>query len=359
VGGQIGRAPEAAMSSSIRRGFTLIELLVVLAIIAVLIALLVPAVQRVRESAHRLHCQNNLRQLGIALHHYQATHGALPPGMVTSQVSLTNAEATGFTLLLPFLEQDNTRRLYDFEQPWYAPANAAAVAAEAPVFFCPSNRLHGSIELTAIAVQWSTKLPPRAAACDYAFSKGANAALHKNWEKTPLEVRGVFGIRRPDEAQGLSLLQITDGASSTFALGDASGGSPVYLVRDLANPLQPALDSSGNTTPIEQSWGAAGITDADHPWYGSVFAVTAQYGLPADPRDEPMNRRPATPTVFGNDPKGDNAKGLDAVSGFRSLHPGGCNFLFCDGSVRFLQQAIAPAIYRALSTYAGGEATDF
>ena len=343
------------MSSS-RRGFTLIELLVVLAIIGVLVALLVPAVQRVREAASRIQCQNNLRQLGVALHGYHGTAGSLPPGMTTAQISLTNAEATGLTLLLPHLEQDNARRLYQFDVPWYDSANALAVAVEVPLFYCPSNRGGGSIELAAIALEWNTKLPPRVAACDYALCKGANAALLRNWPKTPLEVRGVFGIRRPDENGGVRLLEISDGTSSTLAMGDASGGNNLFLIRDLANPTQPITSpSTGQPVQADQSWGAAGITDADHPWYASIFAVAAQYGFAPDPRDEPMNRRPVTPTVFGNDPKGDNAKGLDSVSGFRSLHAGGCNFLFCDGSVRFLRQSIQPAVYRGLSTHAGGE----
>jgi prepilin-type N-terminal cleavage/methylation domain-containing protein/prepilin-type processing-associated H-X9-DG protein len=338
-----------------RRGFTLIEILVVLAIIGGLIALLLPAVQKVREAATRLQCQNNLRQLGLALHNFETVRKCFPPGLITDQAIIADAAASGFTLLLPFIEQDNVFRLYSFQEPWYHTINFQAVGIEVAIFYCPSNRNGGSLDLGPIAAQWGMTLPPTAACCDYALCKGANAALNLNWNRVPVPVRGVFGIRKPQEP-GVRIAEITDGTSSTIAMGDAAGGNPQYLAADLSTPSLPAVNPfTGQTVPIEQSWGAAGITEAGHPWYGSIFAVTAQYGLAPNPRFEPMNRRPTRPTVWGMDTKGDNSSGRDWVSGFRSLHSHGCNFLFCDGSVHFLSEATRPEIFMGLSTYAGNE----
>src|SRR5207253_10108539 len=138
---------------------------------------------------------------------------------------VSDAEASGFTMLLPFLEQDNTWQIYHFDVPWYQQANYQAVGTAVKVFYCPSNRDNGSISLAAIAAEWGTPLPPWAAACDYAFCRGANGALHQDWNRIPLEVRGVFHIRPPGDRLGLRLTEIGDGMSNTIAMGEATGGN--------------------------------------------------------------------------------------------------------------------------------------
>jgi prepilin-type N-terminal cleavage/methylation domain-containing protein/prepilin-type processing-associated H-X9-DG protein len=345
-----------------RAALTLIELLVVIAIVAVLVGLLLPAVQKVREAAARAACQNNLRQLGIALHHCHDVRGWFPPGLTvrgTDNVEL--ASFGGFILLLPFLEQDNWLRRWDPDRTWYEPPNAAIVSAEVKVFYCPSNRTGGAIDMAFLAPAAGRPLP-NIAATDYLLCKGANAALCERTELPPA-ARGAFDVnsrtRLPD---------ITDGASNTIAVGEGAGNNPRFGIRRFFPDTSPARDLfPGQSILIDQSW-SSGPT-ATHALrsigllQGSCLGVTAQRGGHAPPFDERLNHPLALPALDFN--RGCTNAGTapgtyDTLSGFRSVHLGGAQFLFCDGSVRFIREELSPDAYRALSTTSGGEvAGDF
>jgi prepilin-type N-terminal cleavage/methylation domain-containing protein len=124
-----------------RIGFTLVELLVVIAIIGLLISLLMPAVQKAREAANRISCANNLKQIGLAMHHYHLDFGKLPPRARLAGPADANrsAGATWAVLILPYMEQDNLYRQWDLSRRYYNQDDAARLT---PVrnYFCPTRR---------------------------------------------------------------------------------------------------------------------------------------------------------------------------------------------------------------------------
>src|SRR5437588_8984077 len=130
-----------------RPAFTMIELLVVIAIIATLIGILLPAIQSAREVARRTYCTNNLLQLGIALGNYTSTHRVLPPGVVNDKgpiLNLPQGYHYGWAVqLLPFIEQRNIYRRFDFRQGVYEPSNETARNLRIWTFLCPSSSRPG------------------------------------------------------------------------------------------------------------------------------------------------------------------------------------------------------------------------
>jgi prepilin-type processing-associated H-X9-DG protein len=313
----------------------------------------------VRAAAARMSCANNLKQLGLAMHSPHDHVGRFPGGIIVVG-DIQDGWGTGFTELLPYLEQQNLRNMYRFDVSWFDPANAKPIGIGVKVFYCPANRSSGGIDMAPIAAQWGCYIPPYAAGVDYAFNKGANAGLSLEPAKVPASVRGPFGIAIRESESTVTgcvrLTDITDGTTNTFAMGEAAGGSPRFPVRDLNNPSRAVSDPfTGQPALMEQCWGATGFGDVGHPWYASVLAVTAQFGMAPNVNDEPINRSPGTPSIYGADRSGSNQTGRDFVSGFRSVHSGGAHFVLCDGSVRFVREGIDPTAYRGLSTYAAGE----
>jgi prepilin-type N-terminal cleavage/methylation domain-containing protein/prepilin-type processing-associated H-X9-DG protein len=311
-------------------GFTLIELLVVIGIIAVLIGLLLPAVQKVREAAARAQCLNNLKQIALAAHNYHGNHGQFPTGARPS-VTVNGIPTQGTNVwveLLPYIEQGNLYRKWDFadNRNNVARGRDATQAQVLKILLCPSDRLPDPVwELTQFYPV--LPLPPWSfgfyGMSSYGGNAGKRSVMTGGLPDLPrLSKDGVIFV-----GSHVRLEDITDGSSNTLLFGERFHFDPEYeRQRPLVWPDGPPM----------AGWGRWGFV-ANQGASGNISLSTPQ----------PINYRVP--------PGGDFSALEDRACVFGSGHPGGANFAFADGSVRFLSNSTPLATLQALSTCCGGE----
>jgi prepilin-type N-terminal cleavage/methylation domain-containing protein/prepilin-type processing-associated H-X9-DG protein len=306
-----------------RSAFTLIELLVVIAIIAVLIALLLPAVQKVREAANRAKCQNNMKQLGLALHNYHDVNGAFPQGCQNRPYNpsyLFQPPREGWPpYLLRFIEQDNVARIYSYgtANGWIdnSSTTASPTYVVLKIFLCPSD--NGPVQ--GFFPPWGyTSLG------NYQpFFGGVD--LGSAFTATTSQ-RAAFGPNF-----GARIADIIDGTSNTLLFGE-------YLRSSTAD----AQDQRGM------------LWQSDEPGGGHIHTKFSPNATNPDvfyPTNWCINLPQRNlPCVTGS------SSGSDHTAASRSLHTGGVNCLFGDGSVRFMSQSVdVTMVWQPLATIAGGD----
>ena len=304
-----------------RRAFTLIELLVVIAIIAVLIALLLPAVQAAREAARRAQCSNNLKQVGLAMHNYHSSLDVFPPGYVSVPVNaMPDSPELGpgwgwGTMILGQIEQGPLYNGLNFSLAITDPGSRTVRTTALGGYLCPSSVGSGAVQVIAASgVPAPTPFPNDISPGQYLGCAGQFEVAD-----SPANNNGLFYRN-----SRVGIRDIRDGTSTTLMVGERS--------RNLADstwvgaiPSVQVCNKSSFKNVVECDPSNAMVLAHTGPSPGGQWFVDTPNNPGAGPDD------------------------------FWSLHPGGCNFLFCDGSVRFIKASVNAQIFSYLSTRAGGE----
>jgi prepilin-type N-terminal cleavage/methylation domain-containing protein/prepilin-type processing-associated H-X9-DG protein len=348
-----------------RNAFTLVELLVVITIIGLLMGMLLPAVQQAREAARRSRCENNLKQIALAIHNYSTAYGYLPQ-------SHRPAGATGvprlaaFTELLPFLDQGNLSKNYNVNLNWSDPANAVAVRSVIPSLICPSSpnvaRLDGDPNPKSTSTGWQ---PNVAAVSDYSPINGVDARLLAaglvNAAGDGILPRDAYDSTKPISATNRPgspprLSDVTDGLSNTILVAESAarpiryiiGGTRVTQDTDLyqTNPQLSAnvINGGGWSRPATELTIRGAYADGS-TWAGAPASSDVLYGV------NHTNGGAYDFTQSNNDP----SYGSLGSGEVFSFHLGGANVALGDGSVRLINQNIGIREFAALATRSGGE----
>jgi prepilin-type N-terminal cleavage/methylation domain-containing protein/prepilin-type processing-associated H-X9-DG protein len=346
-------------SQLLRTGFTLVELLVVIAIIGVLVGLLLPAVQKVRESSSRVNCQNNLKQIGLALHNYEGAHGRFPPAYIrTSGRQAGTASGIGYpddnwngppgwawgTLLLSYIEQDNLYQNLRLNLPCWASENASLVQTKLSIFLCPSAT--GGSDGFALEYDSGDGRHGMPFSPTILFAHAhyvTNAGVNQPWGRSTAYAFD-FTVPEPLREPTGALLDLINGPfyrNSKTRVADVKDG--------LSNTVFVGEHSSilSNKTWVGVVPGAVTCPRFDlRPWPSDCNGGGCLVGVHSGPdvHDHPQVIIHAPNNPFGH------------TDEMWSEHAGpGSNVLFGDGSVRFVSAFINPNTWVALSTMNQGD----
>jgi prepilin-type N-terminal cleavage/methylation domain-containing protein/prepilin-type processing-associated H-X9-DG protein len=321
-------------------GFTLIELLVVIAVIGVLVGLLLPAVQKVRESANRSSCSNNLKQIGLALHSYHDTKGYFPGN---HRPPANNAiRERWFTKILPYLDQGNIWKSYDETTNWDSSANLPLTSTFLKIAVCPSGLEPGRLDVDPATTGGGNGFgnPPIVAITDYAGVYGVyNTFVQANPGYTA--VGDLSGVLTKTDGQYVSIADVKDGTSNTIFIVESAGRPYLYQggVKQSASLTVAGVNGGGWARPASDLWLIGSSKDGTA--VGGPYTINATNGI---------NTGGTYPLTVGTPPLGTDGSGQ-----IFSFHPSGANVLFTDGSVRFLDESTPAPTVAALVTKSGGE----